>query len=89
MTPAIGIPLERVAPAEGMELCGQYFQAGTVLGVNVWVVHMDRGIYGEDAAVWRRGRWVEVQVSTEKRREMDRTLFAVSFFFSYDIDAIA
>lgn len=55
MTPAIGIPLERVAPAEGMELCGQFFQAGTVLGVNVWVVHMDRGIYGEDAAVSKVG----------------------------------
>lgn len=76
MTPAIGIPLERVAPAGGMELCGKYFQAGTVLGVNAWVVHMDQEVYGADAASWRPGRWVEA--SPDKRKEMDRALFAVS-----------
>ncbi|KAJ5116813.1 pisatin demethylase [Penicillium angulare] len=74
MTPAIGIPLERVAPAEGMELGGKFFQGGTVLGVSAWVVQMDQGVYGEDASSWRPGRWVEA--SSEKRKEMDRTLFA-------------
>ncbi|KAJ5601138.1 pisatin demethylase [Penicillium lagena] len=39
MTPAIGIPLERVAPEEGIELCGKHFECGTVLGVNAWVAH--------------------------------------------------
>lgn len=76
MTPAIGIPLERVAPAGGMELCGKYFKAGTVLGVNAWVVHMDQEVYGTDAASWRPGRWLEA--SPDKRKEMDRALFAVS-----------
>ncbi|KAF9884957.1 hypothetical protein FE257_000867 [Aspergillus nanangensis] len=56
MTPAVGIPLERVAPAGGIELCGKYFQSGTVLGVNAWVVHMDQEVYGADAAHWRPGR---------------------------------
>lgn len=76
MTPAIGIPLERVAPKEGVEICGKYFEGGTVLGVNAWVVHMDQGVYGVDAAVWRPGRWVDA--TSEKRKEMERTLFAVS-----------
>lgn len=76
MTPAIGIPLERVAPEEGVELCGQFFAHGTVLGVNAWVAHSDKEVYGADAAVWRPGRWVEA--SSEKRKEMDRGLFAVS-----------
>lgn len=76
MTPAIGIPLERVAPAEGIELCGKYFEGGTVLGVNAWVVHRDQEVFGADAALWRPGRWTEA--SQDKRKEMERALFAVS-----------
>lgn len=77
MTPAIGIPLERVVPTGGVELCGKYFESGTVLGVNAWVVHMDTEVYGPDAALWRPGRWIEA--SEDKKKEMERTLFAVSF----------
>jgi cytochrome P450 len=83
MTPAIGIPLERVAPEGGIELCGKYFQAGTVLGVNAWVAHQDQNVYGEDAAFWRPGRWVEA--SEDERKEMERALFAVSFSIVPDL----
>lgn len=76
MNPAIGIPLERVAPEGGLQLCGKYFKAGTVLGVNAWVVHKNREVYGEDADIWNPARWTEAD--QEKRKEMDRTLFAVS-----------
>lgn len=76
MNPAIGIPLERVAPEGGLELCGKYFKSGTVLGVNAWVAHQDQEVYGEDAAHWRPGRWIEA--SEDKRKEMERALFAVS-----------
>lgn len=76
MTPAIGIPLERVAPEGGIELCGKYFKCGTVLGVNAWVVHMDKEVYGRDAVLWRPERWIEA--SEDKRKEMERALFAVS-----------
>lgn len=83
MTPALGIPLERVAPEQGLELCGHYFKPGTVLGVNAWVVHRDRETYGEDADSWNPTRWSEV--SKERRKDMERTLFAVSTV-SYIID---
>lgn len=76
MTPAIGIPLERIAPPGGIELCGNYFRGGTVLGVNAWVLHKDKKVFGEDAASWRPGRWV--QASESERKEMERALFAVS-----------
>lgn len=76
MTPAIGIPLERVAPEEGIELCGKHFEHGTVLGVNAWVAHRNEEVYGSDAASWQPGRWIEA--SQDKRKEMDRALFAVS-----------
>ncbi|KAL4897955.1 pisatin demethylase [Aspergillus ambiguus] len=74
LTPALGVPLERVAPPEGIELGGRYFKGGTVLGVSAWVVHQDKGVYGTDAALWRPGRWMEA--SDEKKKEMERTLFA-------------
>ncbi|PLB36518.1 cytochrome P450 [Aspergillus candidus] len=74
MTPAIGIPLERIAPPGGIELCGNYFRGGTVLGVNAWVLHKDKKVFGEDAASWRPGRWV--QASESERKEMERALFA-------------
>lgn len=83
MTPALGIPLERVAPEGGLELCGKYFQAGTVLGVSAWVVHRSQQVYGEDADSWNPSRWAEA--SEEKRKEMDRTLFAVSYYLCHDI----
>jgi hypothetical protein len=76
MTPAIGIPLERVSPPQGMEISGRHFEPGTVLGVNAWVVHKSEDIFGADAALWRPGRWIEA--NEEKKKEMERTLFAVS-----------
>ena len=76
MIPAIGIPLERVVPDGGIELFGKYFKPGTVLGVNAWVVHKDKEVYGADAALWRPERWIEAD--SDKRKEMERALFAVS-----------
>lgn len=76
MNPAIGIPLERVCPPQGLELSGRHFESGTALGVNAWVVHQNEAIFGADAALWRPGRWIGV--NGEKKREMERTLFAVS-----------
>ncbi|KAJ5179645.1 pisatin demethylase [Penicillium capsulatum] len=74
MTPAIGIPLERVTPAQGLELEGHNFQAGTVLGVNAWVVHRDQMVYGTDSTHWRPGRWIEAD--QDQKKMMERTLFA-------------
>ncbi|KAJ5184208.1 pisatin demethylase [Penicillium capsulatum] len=71
---AIGILLERVAPEGGVELDGNYFQAGTVLGVNAWVVQRDHEVYGAEAADWRPGQWIEAD--PEQRKVMERTHFA-------------
>lgn len=63
MVPAIGIPLERVGPDGGIQICGKYFKAGTVLGVNAWVVHRDQEVLsggwggGLKQMGIRGGRW--------------------------------
>ncbi|KAJ5245807.1 pisatin demethylase [Penicillium chermesinum] len=74
ITPAVGIPLERVAPEGGVHLCGRYFAPGTVLGINAWVVHRDKGVYGDDADSWNPGRWMTAD--EDRRKLMDRTLFS-------------
>ena len=54
--PAVGLPLERVVPPQATKICGQYLKGGTIVGVNAWVVHQDKTIFGEDAASWKPER---------------------------------
>ena len=72
--PAIGLPLERIVPAEGAMICGQHFKAGTVVGISAWVVHRDKEVFGQDAAEWRPERWL---CDRATRNKMEETLFTV------------
>lgn len=78
--PAVGIPLERVVPAGGAEICGKYFKAGTVVGINAWVLHRNPHVFGEDADDFRPARWIEADA--ERRKDMERALFSVSYGLS-------
>ena len=69
--PAVGMSLPRVAPAEGIEIDGKFLPAGTVVGVNPWVVHRDQEVFGEDVETFRPERWLE-----RDRADMDRFFFA-------------
>ncbi|KAJ5471015.1 Cytochrome P450, partial [Penicillium desertorum] len=57
--PAIGLTLERVVPCGGATICGQSFKAGTIIGMNPWVVHRDREVFGADAGQWNPDRWLD------------------------------
>lgn len=47
--PGVGLPLERIVPPEGLGLSdGRYIPAGTIVGMNAWVVHQDKGVFGEN-----------------------------------------
>ncbi len=74
--PPFGLNLERVVPGGGITLCGEYIPAGTVVGMNAWVVHRDRDVFGEDAAEWRPERWLEGD--EEKIKKMEASLLTVS-----------
>ncbi|CAN8098145.1 unnamed protein product [Discula destructiva] len=67
--PAVGLCLWRIVPAGGATLCGTYFPAGTNVGVNAWVAHRNKKIWGEDAEEFRPERWLES--SEEKLRAMN------------------
>ena len=57
--PAAGLPLERVVPACGMEICGQLIPGGTIVGCSAWVIHRRPEIFGEDVETYRPERWLE------------------------------
>jgi cytochrome P450 len=82
--PPFGLNLERVVPAGGLEISGNSIPEGTIVGMNGWVVHRDRNVFGEDADHWRPERWIEA--TPEKRKDMDASLITVSiavgFLFS-------
>ncbi|TLD07773.1 hypothetical protein PgNI_10176 [Pyricularia grisea] len=57
--PATGLPMERVVPEGGAEISGRFFPEGTVVGINTWVAHRDKTIFGDDADAFRPERWIE------------------------------
>jgi cytochrome P450 len=73
--PAVGMPLERVVPEGGMSVAGNWFQPGTIVGVNAWVLHRNKDVFGQDAEFWNPDRWVKA--GTQQLRAMERASFAV------------
>ncbi|KAI0450404.1 cytochrome P450 [Xylaria acuta] len=58
MHPATGLPLERVVPEGGATICGRFFPAGTIVGINSWVAHRSIETFGADADEFRPERWL-------------------------------
>ena len=55
-------------------IAGQFLPAGTIVGINSWVMHADKQVYGEDAEKFRPERWFDTE---ERVREMKRYNMAV------------
>ncbi|KKY28214.1 putative cytochrome p450 [Diplodia seriata] len=73
MHPAAGLMLERVAPPQGITVCGRFIPGGTIVGCNAWVLHRRPEVFGEDAHEYRPERWLEA--GGDKLREMKATMF--------------
>ncbi|SPO07488.1 related to pisatin demethylase cytochrome P450 [Cephalotrichum gorgonifer] len=71
--PAVGLNITRVIPPGGAELDGEFFEGGTEVAVNGWVLHRDKATFGEDCEVFRPGRWLEGGEENAKR--MERYMF--------------
>jgi benzoate 4-monooxygenase len=56
-TSAIGLP--RLVPQGGLTILDKHFPEGTVLSVPSFTIHRDKGVWGEDADVFRPERWFE------------------------------
>lgn len=77
MHPAAGLPLERITPPQGIEICGKFVPGGTIVGCNAWVIHRHEptfsvnGRYNVDT--FNPDRWLEC--TKEQRKEMEGTMF--------------
>ncbi|ETS74955.1 hypothetical protein PFICI_13439 [Pestalotiopsis fici W106-1] len=57
--PGVGMSLERYVPPEGLRLPnGQYVPAGSVVGINPWVVHRNPAVFGADPDMFKPERWL-------------------------------
>ncbi|KAH6957379.1 cytochrome P450 [Fusarium avenaceum] len=72
--PAAGLMLERIVPARGLQTNGYHIPAGSIVGVNAWVLHRNKDIFGQDADRWRPSRWTESSI--EKQKLMEKSLFS-------------
>jgi cytochrome P450 len=84
--PAVGLNITRHVPPDGAEIDGTFFPGGTRVALNGWVLHLDKGTFGEDSEVYRPERWLDV--GEVKAREMERGMYQVSNHgdYSYAID---
>ena len=71
--PAAGLPLERVTPPQGADICGRHIPGGTIVGCSAWVIHRRPEIYGDDIDHYRPERWLEAD--KEKLKEMNANMF--------------
>lgn len=71
--PAVGLILERYVPSGGETISGVHIPEGTIVGINAWVLHQNKEIFGEDAQCFRPERWIES--SPGQLKEMRRNLF--------------
>lgn len=72
--PAVGAPLTRVAGPQGLQIDRYFFPPGTEIGVNAWVIHYNKSIFGPDAHVFRPERWLTE--NKEERAMLDRNFLA-------------
>jgi cytochrome P450 len=74
--PAVGLNITRHVPPSGAEIDGQWYPGDTRVALNAWVLHKDKGVFGEDADVYRPERWLEG--GEAKAKAMDRHMYQVS-----------
>lgn len=71
--PAPGLPLERIVPKGGAEICGEMIPGGTIVGINPWVIHHRPEIFGADHEAFRPERWTEA--GKEEKKIKDGCMF--------------
>lgn len=71
--PAAGLPLERVVPPQGAEICNEFIPGGTIVGCSAWVIHRREDIFGPNVDTYNPDRWLTA--SEEALKTMNGTMF--------------
>lgn len=78
--PAVGMLLERIVPAGGLQLPdGPFLPAGTIVGANAWVIHRHT-VFGENTDEFIPERWLKHEGESSesfihRRQEMNGAVF--------------
>lgn len=70
--PSVAMMFPRVVPAGGVEICGTYLPANTIVGMNPWVVQHDPKVF-PDPYMFIPERWIEN--SQDRLKEMEASMF--------------
>lgn len=63
--PAVGLLLERIVPAGGLQLPnGPFLPPGTIVGINPWIIHR-HAVFGSDVDSFVPERWLRGEDETE------------------------
>lgn len=57
--PAVGLPLERIVPENGLQFNDIVIPPGTVVGTTAWGLHHNRSVFGPDPEAFRPERWID------------------------------
>lgn len=64
--PGVGLLLERVVPDGGVQLPeGPFLKAGTCVGMNAWVVHLD-SVFSPDPEAFIPERWLPLEHESDE-----------------------
>jgi cytochrome P450 len=77
MHSAVGTPLWRTVPEPGFTLANHFFNAGTTVGVNVWVSQHSQAVYVPDPDTFRPERWLESDAEKLAAMEKSHIVFGV------------
>ncbi|KAK4549808.1 hypothetical protein LTR36_005109 [Oleoguttula mirabilis] len=75
LNPALALPMERVVPPSGLKIGDIFLPPGTVVGINPWVLHRDKRIFGHDAEQWQPRRWLDGDAEKVKYMEQHLLTF--------------
>jgi len=79
MHPATGLPLWRVVPQGGVQIGEHWLPPGSNVGVNSWVAHYDKNVFGADAHIFRPERWLEAKgEGGDRLKNMEASFMPVS-----------
>lgn len=74
---ATGLPMQRVVPAEGTTIAGRFIPGHSTVGINAWVAHRNKQIYGIDASEWRPERWLKIEADG-RSAEVEKYFFGTT-----------